>query len=160
MPQATLVLQQKLSYHPQGKNMQIEHIVKRASYKQGVDTTNAHWLKMAIKLESVNTSVSLKNANIFLLMNVSFFFFFLSFFFFSFFLSNFEKYWEKSFNACDHSRWNKWLRIQVLSVPMLLWKLSACEFPLNNRLTSNCLIETCTKLGKLILAVIVSMWTN
>ena len=45
---------------PSGKNLQIAHIVKRASQfnsenytKMRVDTTNVHWLKMADRLERV-----------------------------------------------------------------------------------------------------------
>ena len=51
MPQATLILQQKLSYHPQkGKNSQKAHNREEIS-DLGVDTTNAHCLKVAARLK-------------------------------------------------------------------------------------------------------------
>ena len=68
MPQATLVLLQKLSYHPQKiiLILQVAQIVRgcltrfltvkiTAECRQlGVETTNAHWLKMAARLEKVD----------------------------------------------------------------------------------------------------------
>ena len=47
-------------------------------------------------------------------------------------------------------RLSLWERVGVLPVPMLSWKLSVLEIPLDKELTANCLIETCTKLEKLI----------
>ena len=42
------------------------------------------------------------------------------------------------------------LQVPVLPVPMLSWKLSMLEIPLDKELPPNCLIETCTKLEELI----------
>ena len=43
---------------------------------------------------------------------------------------------------------------------MLLWKLSVLEIPLDKELTANCLIETRTKLEKLIPAAMVKYGLN
>ena len=43
---------------------------------------------------------------------------------------------------------------------MRLWKLSVLEIPLDKELTAECRIETCAKLGELILAVMVLMWAD
>ena len=51
------------------------------------------------------------------------------------------------------------LRVWVPSVPMLLWKLSVIEIPLDKELTANCFLETRTKL-ELILAALVKYGLN
>ena len=43
----------------------------------------------------------------------------------------------------------------VFRVPILSWKLSVLEIPLDKEPTANPLVETCTKLEELILAVMV-----
>ena len=42
------------------------------------------------------------------------------------------------------------VQCSVPSVPMLSWKLSMLEIPLDKELTANCLVETRTKLKELI----------
>ena len=49
--------------------------------------------------------------------------------------------------------YKKGLTTRVLSLPMLSWKLSALEIPLDKELTANCLVETRTKLEEPIPAV-------
>ena len=45
-------------------------------------------------------------------------------------------------------------------LPVHSWKLSVLEFPLDKELTTYCLVETCTKPGELILAVMVLKWAD
>ena len=52
------------------------------------------------------------------------------------------------------------LRVRVPSVPMLLWKLSVLEIPLDKELTANRLVETRTKLEELIPAEMVKYGLN
>ena len=52
------------------------------------------------------------------------------------------------------------LRVGVLSILMLSWKLSVLESLLDKELTANFLVETCTKLDKLILAVMMDYCLN
>ena len=47
------------------------------------------------------------------------------------------------------------LRVQVLSEPMLFWKLRMLEILLDKELTANCFLETHTKLEELIPAAMV-----
>ena len=49
------------------------------------------------------------------------------------------------------------MRVRVPTAPLLMWKLSVLEIPLDTESTANCLVENRTRLGKLIPAAIVLM---
>ena len=71
--------------------------------------------------------------------------------------TNLKGLWCADAQECQPCFGCERLRVRVPSVPLLNWKLSVLEIPLDKELTANCLVETRTILEELIPAAMVNM---